>query len=337
MLTPGKDDDAEALVDADTSLRWLSRLYSRSFADLVLHPGEQPVHIDWGETQIALRREKRQKRLDRLLNVDVSPTLRRILHIEWAMHLDDAVKAQTAHYHIQSAIVARQDERRSRRRGVPRKTITVKSMVVVLTGRQTPWPDIGEFRTSDKSHRFVGVEFVIEPVYQRTVKELEEKGALFWLAFVPLAKDVDEPGVRRIVNRLRSKANAEEYDAIVSTMWSMAKIRKKDWPDLPDMVRSAFRKEGEMRHPVYEFGKEFGLKQGLERGLERGREEGREKERIALMRFQFERRLGRRLVAGERRKLSELLAREGARKVGAAVLELSVKELASYIAPPGAR
>lgn len=98
-----------------------------------------------------------------------------------------------------------------------------------------------------------------------------------------------------------------------------------------------------MRNPLYELYRKRGRKQGIEKGLarglargrEEGREEGREKERVALMRFQFERRLGRRLIPGERRKLSELLAREGARKVGAAVLELSVKELASYIAPPG--
>jgi len=75
--------------------------------------------------------------------------------------------------------MARQDERRNRRRGEARKTITVKSMVVVLTGRQTPWSDIGELRTSDKTHRFVGVEFSIELVYQRTVRELEGKGLAF--------------------------------------------------------------------------------------------------------------------------------------------------------------
>ncbi len=329
MLIPGKDDDAEALQDADASLRWLSRLFSRSLAELVLRPEECVLRLDWGETQIALSRQKRQKRLDRILNVDVSPTLRRVLHIEWAMRLDAAVTGQTAHYHIQSAIMARQDARRHRRAGEARKTITVKSIVVVLTGRRTPWPEIGELRTSDSTHRFVGVEFVIEPVYQRTVRELEEKGMLFWLAFVPLAKDVDEEGVRRIAKRLCSEANEEEYDAIVAVMWSMARIRKKDWPELPDMIRSAFKKEGDMRHPFFEIGEERGLKRGLERGREEGREEGRE----ALMRFQFERRLGRRLRSAERRRLSDLLLREGVEKVGVAVLELSPEELASFIKP----
>ena len=322
MLMPGETDDAEAVQDADTSLRRMSRLFLHGLTELLVRPGESILGVDFGETQVA---RPRQRRLDRVLNVDVSPEHRRVLHIEWAMRLDAVAVEQTADCHMQAAIVARQDARRARKADEPEKRITVTSIVVVLTGRKTAWPDVGELRTSDDTHRFTGVEFYIEPVYQRTMAQLKAKGHMFWLSFVPLACDADEPGVRRTIQELRIRANPEEFVEIVATMLSMAQLRKKDWPDLPNVIRSALRKEGTMRHPWFCDGK----KEGLQEGLAKGREKG-----LCMLTVMLERQLGRRLRAAERRHLGQLVANEGLEKLGAAVMDPSPQELEPYVTPP---
>lgn len=92
-----------------------------------------------------------------------------------------------------------------------------------------------------------------------------------------------------------------------------------------------------MRNPLYELYRKRGRKQGLEKGLVQGRAQGRELGREELIRDLFERRLGRRLSAAERRNLSELLAKDGVKTVSAALIEMSVEELASCIAPLGLR
>lgn len=84
-----------------------------------------------------------------------------------------------------------------------------------------------------------------------------------------------------------------------------------------------------MRNPLFELYKNRGRKQGIVQGRELGREE--------VIRDLFERRLGRRLSAAERRNLSELLVKDGVKMVSAALIELSVEELASCIAPLGLR
>ncbi|HRI71511.1 MAG TPA: hypothetical protein PK156_45065 [Polyangium sp.] len=329
MLMPGETDDPEAVQDADTCLRRISRLFLHGLTELVVRPGESILDVDWGENQVS---RPRQRRLDRIVNVDVSPEHRRVLHIEWAIRLDAVAVEQTADCHIQAAIVARQDARRTRCVDEPEKRITVTSIVVVLTGRKTPWPEVGELRTSDDSHRFTGVEFYIEPVYQRTIEQLEAKGHMFWLSFVPLACDADEQGVRRSIQGLRIRANEEEFGEIVAAMLSMAQLRKKDWPGLPSVIRSALRKEGAVRHPWFCDGKKVGLKEGLKEGLARGREEGRE-EGLRLLTLMIERRLGRRLRAAERRWVGVLVSRDGLEKLGAAVIDVSPQELEAYVTP----
>jgi hypothetical protein len=320
MLRPrNTDDDPEVLADADTSLRDTSRLFARGLANLVVRPDETILALEWGETQVAAH----QQRMDRVLIVDVSPDHRKVLHIEWTMRLDDLVTDRAAGYHIKAAISVRQDLRRLRGADEPKMRVTVKTYVVVLTGREAPWPETGELRTSEDHEGFTGVQFVIEPVYQRTVEELEEKGSVFWQAFVPLARDVDKERLRRTLNLLRTRATEEEFVAVILTMMSMAQL-KKDRPELLDMIRSEVSKEAPVRHPWFEDGKTVGLQEGLEKGRH---------ETLSVLTCIFERRLRRPLREGERKRIALRLAKQGPQKLGSVVADLSPKALAAWLAP----
>jgi len=320
-------DDPEAIADADLSLRSMSRLFPVALARMILLPDERIEETVWTETQVTAR----QRRADRVLIIRIAGSGYRLLHIEWTMRLTASVRERAAEYHFILAKSARRDLRRKRRWKGTDVAISVESVIVVLTGRKKPWPRFGRYKTSPAGKRFTGVIFRLEAVYQRTIAELEANGSIFWLAFVPLAMDATQDEIIRIIEKLRVEATAEEFVEIIATMLSMAQI-KKDWPGLTDVIRFAARKEVTVRHPWYCDGREDGLAEGREEGLEEGREEGRE-EGLAPLLFQFERRLGRPLTIGERRRIANRLLKDGPEKLGSVVIDLSRKKLALWLEP----
>lgn len=319
MATEGKTKiDPDAIADADLSLRSLSRMFAEALARIVARPDEQIRTLAWGETQLTAR----QRRLDRSLHIEIGRNHCRLLHIEWTMRLNERVRERTAEYHLLSAIAARRDARRQRKRGLRQRLISVDTVVVVLTGRVKPWPRFGTYRTSRKGKPFVGIRFRIEPVYQRTVAELESKGSLFWLAFVPLAKDADEEKLGRTLARVRHEGTEAEFVEIVATMLSMARI-KKDRPEFVDVIRSRSVEEA-MRHPWYEDGRERGLLEGRLEGQING---------LGPLVYLFERRLGRPLRDIERQRIASRLTTDGPETLGAVVIDLSKNELAAWLKP----
>jgi predicted transposase YdaD len=316
------NDDVEAVADADTSLRGMSRLFAEPMARMLLGREASIRRVEWGETQVV----SRQRRLDRVLCVDDERGRRSLLHIEWTMRLNARVRERAAQYHMDAIWTARRDERQLPQEQ-RRRRVSVESMVVVLTGRKKRWPKYGKYQTSPKGRRFSGVRFRIEAVYQMTVRELEKKGELFWLVFVPLACDSDEPKLRQTVKRMRDEATEEEFVELIGAMLSMAQL-KKNRPEFLDVIRAAAKEEKQMRHPWFVDGREYGLKEGLEQGREQGREQG-----IALVACMFERRLGRPLLDSERKRIVARLAKDGPEKLGAVVLDLSKPELAKWLEP----
>lgn len=315
-------DDLEAVADADASLRAMSRMFAEPLARLVVGREVGIQRLEWGETQVV----SRQRRLDRLLCVDDERNQRRLLHIEWTMRLNARVWERAAQYHMDAIWAARRDERQLPR-GKRRRRISVESIVVVLTGRKKAWPKYGKYQTSPKGRRFTGVRFRIEAVYQMTVQELEAKGELFWLAFVPLARDVDELKLRQTVMRLQNEAKDEQFVEVIGAILSMAQL-KKDRPEFMDVIKAAVREEKPMRHPWFVDGREYGLKEGLEQGVEQGVEQG-----LAPLLSVFERRLGRQLRNAERKRIVGRLAKDGPERLGAVVLDLSKTELARWLEP----
>lgn len=307
-------DDAEIAADADMSLRAASRLFPGMLARLVVRPDEQIRRVHWGETQVSAR----ARRLDRVLHIRLARRGYRLLHIEWTMRLNGLVRERAAEYHFLLAKTVRRDMR-NERKGKRRLPVTVETVIVVLSGRKKPWRAFGRYQTSPKGKRFTGIRFRIEPVYQRTVAELEAKEGIFRLVFVPLAIDADELHIRRIVEKVRQSATGEEFSEIVATMLSMAKIRK-DRPEFVDVVRMAEKQEDVMVHPWYVDGRKHGREEGREKGL-------------ALLAFVLERRLGRTLTEKERKRIALRLEKDGPEKLGAAVMDLSPKKLEAWLEP----
>jgi len=188
----------------------------------------------------------------------------------------------------------------------------------LLRGRKKPWPKHGTYRTTPDDSRFGGAWFHVEAVYQQTVAELEAKGSVFWLAFVPLAVDADVENVPRIIQRLRNEVDAEEFDELIAAMLSLTRL-KKDARHLISVIESASAKE----EPMNPF-----LRLGIERGVEKGIEKG-----ILPLLHQFERRLGRPVTDIERRRIAKRIDKDGADKLGDVVLDLSPAQLDAWLAP----
>lgn len=327
-MHPNKEssDESEIATDADLSLRASSRLFPATLARLIVHPDERIRRFHWGETQVSAR----ARRLDRVLYIRLARRGYRLLHIEWTLRLNGRVRERAAEYHFLLAKTVRRDMR-SERRGKRRLPVTVETVIVVLSGRKKPWRSFGRYQTSPKGKCFTGIRFRIEPVYQRTVAELEAKEGIFWLVFVPLAIDADELHIRRIVEKVRQSATADEFSEIVATMLSMAKIRK-DRPEFVDVVRVAEKQEDVMVHPWYVDGRKAGIEIGREEGRKEGRKEGIEAASVALACL-AERRLGRGLTDKERRRIALRLEKAGPEKLVAAVMDLSPKKLAAWLEP----
>jgi len=218
----------------------------------------------------------------------------------------------------------------------------IESIVVLLGGREEPWPSHGSYRTSPPNAPFSGVVFRIEAVYQRTVAEIVARGGL-WLAFAPLAIDADERRVAEVLETLREREPRSVFEevGVAMTVMADADCRKRG---LGDVVRSLLPRELVMRNWIYQEGMEKGLEtglaqglekglekglaKGLETGLEKGREEG---EHRTLLRL-FERRLGRPLSAAEHARLGERIHTQGAEKIADLVIDLSADDLATWLA-----
>ncbi|MBK9265970.1 MAG: hypothetical protein IPM54_40070 [Polyangiaceae bacterium] len=307
--------------DIDTILRHTSRRHPTALSRLLLDHDEPIEQIEWIKTQLATR----QRRIDRGLRIEMVRGSR-ILHIEWTLRLNRAIRRRVHEYHHLLAMAHEMDARAKRKRGEPLpKPISIDSVVVVLSGPKKKLPTFGRYRTSSKDQRFSGVRFRIEAIYQRTVAEIEAMGSVFWLAFVPLAMDVDQEKLERVLKSLRAQTEPEDFEDLKATMILLAPLNR-DFPGLQEVILSLTEAEEPVLdllslHPYYQRAKE--------QGFAKGRDE-------ALMHL-LERRLTRSLTASERKRVSKRLTKHGPDFVGDAILDLSREELAAWLALNGHR
>ncbi len=340
--THATNESKTAIEDADHSLRVSSRLFPDALTPFVTCFGKSVARVEWIETQIA----RRQRRLDRVLLVRLNDGESRWLHVEWTDRLTRRVQERLAEYHWNLAVVGFHDARVRRRQGdKDAKPVPIETILVVLFGRKKPWPRFGVYRTSPRRKKFCGVKFRIEAVYQKSVAELEAMGSLFWLVFVPLARDVDQEKLRRIIDKLCEETNDYEFAELAATMVSMAKL-KKDVPAMADMVISLVKEKTTVRsfevmrtdevkrreEQARQEGTLQGITQGIEQGITQGIEQGIT-QGIEPLVYIFERRLGRLLTAKERRRLAIRTRKQGPSEVGDVVLDYSPKKLAKWLAP----
>src|SRR5262249_20264759 len=145
----------------------------------------------------------------------------------------------------------------------------IESVAVLLTGRKRAWPTHGEYCTSSPDEPFSGVHFRIEPVYQRTVAELEARGS-FWSIFAPLAADADKGKLAQVVERLRATTSPQGFEelAVAMAVLAGADQRKRGFRDV---VRSLLPRELVMQNWIFKEGREKGRKEGRKEGCKEGR------------------------------------------------------------------
>ncbi|WP_437281712.1 hypothetical protein WME90_14505 [Sorangium sp. So ce375] len=308
--TPNDEQD-----DVDLILRHVSRQFPRDVARALLGAAEPIEPLGWVDTQVT----GRQRRLDRALAVKVGGE-ERLLHAEWTLAMSDEMPFRVFEYHCLTALAVA-DEARAREGAPARQPTPIDSVVVVLSGREEPWPAHSAYRTSSRDEPFSGVQFRIEAVYQRTVAELAARGSPFWLIFAPLAADADGRKLTHVIETLRACSGERQFEELGAAMVALAEADARE-RGLADVIKSLLPREVVMQNSIYREGKAAGLKEGLEKGLEKG---------LALLAHQIERRLGRQLTAEERRRLSERMHAEGPEKVGDVVLDLSADDLSMWL------
>ncbi len=315
---------AEDLDDVDLILRHVSRKFPQDLARALI-PGPDPITVgDWIDTQVS----GRQRRLDRALELAIGgrPCL---LHVEWQLSMAAEVPFRVYEYNVLLSL-AQADEARQGPAPLP-----IESVVVLLGGREEPWPDQGEYRTSRQEARFSGVRFRIEPVYQYTVAELMARDSPLWLIFTPLAVDADEQSVPLVIEALRARTSRRELEELGVAMAVLAEADKRQ-RGLRGVITSLLPEEVVMQSWIYKQGEQKGREQGREEGREQGREQGRE-EGLGPLAHLLERRLARPLTSPERAVLVRRLDALGPERLGDIVLDFSPEALAAWLAAPDAR
>lgn len=252
--TPAVPDTPDAHDDVDLALRHLSQRFPDDLARALLPDARSLTGCVWGETQLAAR----QRRMDRGLFV-VADELRRLEHVEWQTRWERALPYRVYEYNTLQSLALREAASEGER--VPR----VRSTVVLLGGREGPWPSHGAYRTSPVGERFSGVRFRIEAVYQRTLAELRGLGSTLWMVFAPLALDATSDAMPAVIKELRDhnpRARFEEL-AVAMAVLADADVRKRG---LREVIASQLPRELVMQSWVYKQGQEQGLNEGIVRG-----------------------------------------------------------------------
>lgn len=150
------------LEDVDLVLRHVSRLFPEQFARALLPPDSVVLSAAWMDTQVT----SRQRRLDRALDVRTAAGERRLLHNEWQLRMDGDVPFRIFEYHVLLALSLMDELAAAKAGAEPANPAALRSSaelnpplestLVLLSGREDPWPEQGEFRTSPADAPFSG-------------------------------------------------------------------------------------------------------------------------------------------------------------------------------------
>ncbi|MFO0646162.1 MAG: hypothetical protein U0326_07980 [Polyangiales bacterium] len=281
----------------------------------------------WIETQFT----RRARRLDRALRVEVDGRPE-VHHVEWAWRWSRRIPYRMFEYHAMLAMALHEED--------AQRAVPIRSTVVLLSGRERPWPAACEYRTSAEGAPFAGVRVRVDAVYQQSIEALRARGSELWLAFAPLALDADERGVRRVAGELCERVRDEgELAELAAAMAVFAEVdgRRRG---LGPRVEAMFPNEVIMRNSIYTRGRDEGIALGRDEGIALGRDEGialGRDEGIAPLLRVVSRRLGRDLRPEERSALARHIETpEGAARLGDLVIDLSPADLAAWLADPDA-
>lgn len=249
-------DYPDTTEDVDLTLRHVSRQFPEEFVRALLPPGANVSAAVWLDTQVT----SRKRRLDRALDVTVDGHKRRE-HTEWQMEMAADVPLRIFEYHTMLAMALATE--------TPAGSVVppIRSTLVLLSGRERPWPAEGEYRTSPGDAPFSGVTFRIDAVYQRTVAELWDRGSTLWLIFTPLALDADAAAMERVLARIRAEVplspSTREREELIAALLVMADTDKRR-RGLRQAIVPLLKEETIMESWVYKQGEERGLEKGLQ-------------------------------------------------------------------------
>lgn len=246
---------AESEDDVDLTLRHLTQRFPDELARALLPEAQTLTEVSWEETQVTAR----QRRMDRGLRVMADGRLR-VEHVEWQLRWELDLPYRVYEYHCLQAMGLREAAPEGKR--PPR----LRSTVVLLSGREAPWPRWGAYRTSPKGERFSGVRFRIEPVYQYTLDALRARRSALWMVFAPLAADATPTAMPRVVSELRAALPARRFEeiAVAMTVLADADARKRG---LRPVIAAQLPEELVMQSWVYTQGREKGVADGLRQSI----------------------------------------------------------------------
>jgi hypothetical protein len=200
----------------------------------------------------------------------------------------------------------------------------IRSTLVLLSGREKPWPEEGEYRTSPEDAPFSGVTFRIEAVYQCRVAELEARGPL-WSIFAPLAVDADPERMKAVLDRLRAEVSKDDFVelAVATTVLADQDRRRRG---LRSAIMAVLDKEIVMESWVWTEARKHGREEGVKEGV-------KESEQRLIARL-FEKRLARPLTEEQRATLLRRLGAIGHDRLVDVRDELSPDALAAWLDQP---
>jgi hypothetical protein len=297
--------------DLDLTLRHVTRQFPEHLARALLPPGTVVTSARWSDTQVT----SRQRRIDRGLEVVVDGK-RRLEHTEWQLEMSANLPFRVYEYNALMSL-ALDDETPA---GQDRPCI--QSTVVLMSGRDKPWPEHGTYRTSPDGEPFSGVTFRIDAVYQRTVAEIEARGPL-WAVFAPLAVDADPARMEAMIDKLRAEHDHRKF-AELAIAAAVVATKDQRQRGLSRGILAGLSEEDIMQSSVYELGKQ------------RGEQAGELKGEIKTVTRVYERRLQRPLVESERTVLAQRLDKLGIDRLLDVPQELSIDALTAWLGDPAA-
>lgn len=276
---------------ADISLRHIARRWGPDLArGLIVQ--EPPVEVTgWLDSQLTAT----ERRLDKALSLRVAGK-ERALHIEFEVDPDARLPARVFEYQAMLFLGLRASSG-----SAPRKRVApIKSVVIVLRGPKEPTDSSRRHRIGWPEDRFSGARFHIEPVYQRTVSELRDRGSLVWLVFTPLARDATAEHMRAVFAEIRAAVpRPEDRVDIYITMGALADLKpwgyslRQEMGNMLQLTEDAVFRESVILQEAFAEGVEKGIEKGIEKSIER-----------RLMRL-FAERSGRPLTPAEQEDLAQ--------------------------------
>ncbi len=324
---------------ADIALRHVTHQYPEELARALLPTGLAFEVTGWFDSQLTML----ERRLDKALDLRVAGE-RRLLHVEIELDLSDDDAARVDAYRALLLTALRIEASKAPRppkppaghdgaggRTKPRAMVPVHSVVLVLRGRQEPWPEEGEYGTDWPELPWSGTRFRVEAVYQRTVAELRARGGLLWQVFVPLAKDASAPAMGAVLDEIRGRTAPDEVRAALYTaILVMAEI--DPWGHNLRKEITAMMQADDLE--IYKLSPT--LRAAFEEGEREGELRGELRGELKLLNEAFAEQTGRTPTADEQDALEKRAREIGAKQALRALFKLHGDALVAWLLGNGA-